>query len=202
MPVETITFVRHGETRMNAELRCQGRIDIELNENGRAQAREAVQNLAELPIDKIYVSPLKRAQQSCEPFETARGIRALVLDWLTEVNHGAVEGMNREEADAAYPGLFDQWHDAPHTVEFPGGGEGLDHVQRRVAAGLWDIYRRDTGSVLFVTHQVVCQVARCIFDGRPLSDMWRDKLVNGRHITIALGTQVVERLRSHITERS
>jgi len=201
MPAQTFIFVRHGETRMNRELRCQGRIDIELNETGLAQTRDIAQQLAHVSVDKIYVSPLKRARQSAEPLARTLGLEPQPLDWLLEVNHGAVEGMNRAEADQAFPGLFDKWHEFPHTVVFPGGGEDLEDVRARVAAGLWDIYNRDTGTVLFVTHQVVTQVARCIIQGWPMADMWRDKIVNGKHITMALSPQAVERMRSHAMER-
>jgi broad specificity phosphatase PhoE len=201
MPAEQFIFVRHGETRMNRELRCQGRIDIELNETGLAQARETAARLAELKIDKIYVSPLKRARQSADAIAAALGIEPVVQDWLLEVNHGAVEGMDRAEADRAFPGLFDKWHSEPLAVSFP-DGETLEQVRVRVAAGLWDVYNRDSGRIAFVTHQVVSQVARCILEDRPLSDMWRDKLVNGRHITMALDQAAVERLRSNALGRA
>lgn len=201
MPAEKFTFVRHGETRMNRELRCQGRIDIELNETGLAQARETALQLAELKIHKIYVSPLTRARQSAESIAAALDLEPVEQPWLLEVNHGDVEGMDRTEADRAFPGLFERWHTEPHAVSFP-NGETLEHVRARVAAGLWDVYNRDSGWIAFVTHQVVSQVARCIIEDRPLSDMWRDKLVNGQHITMALDQAAVERIRSSTLERS
>ena len=58
MPVEQFIFVRHGETDMNRELRCQGRVNIALNALGQAQAAETAERLAGVRVDRIFVSPL------------------------------------------------------------------------------------------------------------------------------------------------
>ena len=65
-----ILLVRHGETDYNKNKLIQGHSDIELNETGRGQARNAGQKLTEYNIDFAFSSPLKRA------VETAR----LMLD--------------------------------------------------------------------------------------------------------------------------
>ena len=65
-----ILLVRHGETDYNKNKLIQGHSDIELNETGRDQARNAGQKLTEYDIDFAFSSPLKRA------VETAR----LMLD--------------------------------------------------------------------------------------------------------------------------
>ena len=54
-------LVRHGETDWNVEGRIQGRTDNELNDNGRAQARDVSEALADAPIDCIVSSSLRRA---------------------------------------------------------------------------------------------------------------------------------------------
>ena len=58
-----IYIVRHGETVWNKEKRLQGTADIELNEFGRALAIETGRNLANVTINKIFSSPLKRAYE-------------------------------------------------------------------------------------------------------------------------------------------
>ena len=65
-----VLLVRHGETDYNKNKLIQGHSDIELNETGRGQARNAGQKLTEYDIDFAFSSPLKRA------VETAR----LMLD--------------------------------------------------------------------------------------------------------------------------
>lgn len=65
-----ILLVRHGETDFNKNKLIQGHSDIELNETGRNQAKNAGMKINEFSIDAAFSSPLKRA------VETAR----LMLD--------------------------------------------------------------------------------------------------------------------------
>ena len=63
---------RHGETEWNAKDLVCGTTDIDLTEKGREQAAELGKRLAELPIDVILVSPLRRAQETCHIAEAVR----------------------------------------------------------------------------------------------------------------------------------
>ena len=170
---------------MNLEGRCQGRVDTPLNATGHEQARAAAERLNGVRIDHLLVSPLSRAADSAAYIARAHNLEPEPREWLTEVNHGEVEGMNREQAEAAYPGLFDQWLDAPDTVTFP-GGDSLNDVRDRVALGLLDTCRSLSGNVACVTHQVVTSVARSICLNQDLSGIWIDKLANGQYLLIQL----------------
>ena len=178
MSLEEVHFLRHGETDMNRQLRCQGRIDIPLNEEGERQAAAAAESFKDIQLHSVYSSPLTRAVQSAEAVAKVAGIEVGILEWLSEIDHGAVEGMNREEADAKYPGLLDTWLNEPQRAEFP-GGETVDELAKRVRDGLRELLRKENGPVLLVTHQVVSGAARCILKGLPLSRVWENKLVNG-----------------------
>ena len=61
-----IYFLRHGQTNNNKEGRMQGRVDIPLNEVGRAQARCAAQRLKGIGFDAVYSSPLSRAVETAQ----------------------------------------------------------------------------------------------------------------------------------------
>ena len=61
IPKRPFYFLRHGETDWNLEGRYQGQSDIPLNATGVAQAQEAAERLAGVPIDRIVSSPLIRA---------------------------------------------------------------------------------------------------------------------------------------------
>ena len=63
-----VYFIRHGQTDYNLANRIQGCCDIPLNATGRAQAEEVGRLLRDKHItwDKIYCSPLDRAQTTCE----------------------------------------------------------------------------------------------------------------------------------------
>lgn len=61
-----IYVARHGQTQYNVDGKICGHADIELTEVGYAQAEELAQLVSDLeqPITKIYVSPLRRAQET------------------------------------------------------------------------------------------------------------------------------------------
>ncbi|EPH41945.1 putative phosphoglycerate mutase GpmB [Streptomyces aurantiacus JA 4570] len=56
-----IILWRHGQTAWNLERRFQGTTDIELTDEGLAQARRAARLLASLKPDAIIASDLRRA---------------------------------------------------------------------------------------------------------------------------------------------
>ena len=69
MPKTNLYFVRHGETEYNRKRIVQGRrIDSTLNATGRAQAAALAERFADVPLDVIYTSTLRRAVQTAEPF--------------------------------------------------------------------------------------------------------------------------------------
>ena len=55
---------RHGQTAWNRENIVCGISDIELDETGIEQARETARKLKDVPLDRVIVSPLIRAQQT------------------------------------------------------------------------------------------------------------------------------------------
>ena len=71
-------LIRHGETDWNKGGRYQGWTDIELNDAGREQARLLGLRFRHMPLDAVYVSPLKRAIATAEPMAKAKGLTPIV----------------------------------------------------------------------------------------------------------------------------
>jgi probable phosphoglycerate mutase len=142
MPVPTIYYIRHGETRWNAEGRLQGVQNVPLNTVGRAQAERAGLILAELfardgreKSELSYVaSPLGRARST---MELVRGTLQLpphdyaIDERLREIGYGRWEGSTLAEMEAADPKLFAKRQAAKWTVS-PPGGESYVEVEQRV----------------------------------------------------------------------
>ncbi|HAY42319.1 MAG TPA: histidine phosphatase family protein [Micrococcaceae bacterium] len=59
-----LALIRHGQTDWNLAGRMQGRTDIDLNDTGRAQARELGRDLRGQNWDLVVASPLTRAQET------------------------------------------------------------------------------------------------------------------------------------------
>jgi uncharacterized phosphatase len=93
-----LLLTRHGETAWNANGLIQGSQDIQLNENGRAQARRLGSQLRGKHIVKIYSSPLSRARETAEIIKAAledglaRDIPLLPDPVLAERGFGPLEG--------------------------------------------------------------------------------------------------------------
>lgn len=99
-----IFVIRHGETDWNVIGRWQGREDIELNENGRAQAHNCAEKLKNRKWRAILTSPLKRARETADIMATVLGIDNVYEDIdLTERDIGQISGMTVEERDIMFP---------------------------------------------------------------------------------------------------
>jgi probable phosphoglycerate mutase len=86
---QELYLVRHGSVHHAVDGPPIGRQnDPSLNEHGRTQAAAVAVRLAEEPISKVYVSPLRRTAETAAPLLTARGCEAGVLDDLREVELG------------------------------------------------------------------------------------------------------------------
>lgn len=174
-----IYFVRHGETDLNRRMCCQGIIDHPLNETGERQLEATAAEFDSIHIDRIYSSPLLRARQSAAKIAARKRMEVEMIDAFVEIDHGVLEGKDREESDKMYPGMFGDWIERPHTVKFP-GGESLEDVKKRALRGLAEILKADSGrSALLLSHQVAIGVVRCRLEGTAHSDIWKDKLAPG-----------------------
>ena len=96
---------RHGQTDYNIEKRVQSFLDIPLNAQGIAQAKELAKNLADIQFDCIYSSPLSRSLQTAEIVVSNRPIKIITNPGLQERNFGVLCGkiMNITDAPAYTP---------------------------------------------------------------------------------------------------
>src|SRR6202012_3125484 len=86
-----VLVVRHGETPWNREGRYQGRTDIALSDDGRAQAARLGERLAGGKIGRASASPLGRARATPEAIIGDR-VKLQLDEGLLEISHGAWEG--------------------------------------------------------------------------------------------------------------
>lgn len=141
----TLCIVRHGETDWNRLGRFQGREDIELNENGRAQASLIAEYLSGFQWDVIITSPLKRAYATAEIIGKKLDITAIIEDRaFVERDFGNGSGLTLQQMKSAYPGGV-----------IP-GRENDESLEKRVFQGLQgvaDTYR--DRRIVMVAHGAV-----------------------------------------------
>lgn len=176
-----IVLLRHGETDYNSDpIRVQGRLDIPLNERGRAQARELAQRLAAGPerFASLYSSDLSRARETAEIIGAAIGLKALVEPRFAETDRGDWEGRTLAEIERDEPESFVAWRERPAGFRFP-GGESLDEQMNRVAAALSDVRRASALPALVACHGGTIRVALAHAHARGLETFHDWKVPNG-----------------------
>lgn len=151
-----ILLIRHGDPDYANDT---------LTERGLVEAQQLARSLAEMPIDRIYASPLGRAQATAAPTAEARGPAPITLDWLRErgIKRGPVYLWEapgtmflREEA---LPG--------PHDWYLEGGAmpEAIEQFAR-VRAGFDELmgslgYAREGHGYRVVRHSEECVALFC-----------------------------------------
>jgi 2,3-bisphosphoglycerate-dependent phosphoglycerate mutase len=125
-----IVLLRHGEPDWTPGGGTSV-LDAALTQRGRVQAEVAAAALAERSFDAIYVSPLRRAQETAEPLVKATGVQPTTLDGLAEISIPLV-GVAQPEVDAFFREatqrrLRDHWEGWP-------GGERFRDFHARVTA--------------------------------------------------------------------
>jgi len=107
MATHTLVLLRHGQSQWNLENRFTGWVDVDLSEQGRAEARDAAAALrdAGLAFNIAYTSVLKRAIRTLwiALDELDMMWLPVVRSWqLNERHYGALAGLNKAETAAKH----------------------------------------------------------------------------------------------------
>lgn len=169
---KTLYIVRHGQTDLNKQGIVQGRgRDTDLNDEGRNQARQFYEAYKDVAFDKIYISMLKRTQQSIQPFIDL-GIPFEKLAGLDELAWGIHEGQPATpETKAAFLDLMRNWLDGNLDEKFE-GGESPNEVKVRQLEALDVIMSHpEEKTVLVCMHGRALRLLMCILTEQPLTQM-------------------------------
>ncbi len=136
-----IVCVRHGRTAWNAEKRFQGRSDIPLDAEGRAQAQALAAYLRPEDFAFALASDLSRALETAHAIGAAAGVAIEPEPRLREMQFGEWEGLTWDEIVARTPELAGDGGTSPSRY-VPRDGETFDAVCARVAPVLDDVAAR------------------------------------------------------------
>ncbi|GGU74156.1 phosphoglycerate mutase [Streptomyces cavourensis] len=126
-----IVLWRHGQTAWNLERRFQGTTDIELTEEGVAQARRAARLLASLKPDAVVASDLRRAAATAAELAAVTGLTVSHDAALRETYAGVWQGLTHEEIVERYGDEYAAWKRGEPVRR--GGGELETEVADRAA---------------------------------------------------------------------
>jgi len=130
-----LILLRHGQSVWNQENRFTGFVDVPLSERGRKEAHDAGLALKGEHIDVVFVSALKRAQETADIALAAIGkdtdLPRVVDAALNERNYGDLQGLNKDEVRKQYG--VEQVHIWRRSFDVvPPGGESLKQTCERV----------------------------------------------------------------------
>jgi broad specificity phosphatase PhoE len=146
----TVYLARHGESDWNVERRWQGHADRPLTGRGRGEAEELARRLADVPLDAVYASDLRRAWETAEAVARPRGLPVVRLPELREVDVGSWGGLTRDECESRFPAEFRRWRDGGAGWE---DGESYEDMSARIVEAVRAIAaEHPEGTVLVVSH--------------------------------------------------
>lgn len=140
-----LILLRHGQSQWNLENRFTGWFDVDLTDQGEAEAKKAGQLIKDIHLDRVYTSTLTRARRTAQlALDEAEAVGADVSDikdgdgWkliehddLRERDYGDLVGLNKAETAEKYGD--EQVHLWRRGFEIkPPGGESLADVVERV----------------------------------------------------------------------
>jgi probable phosphoglycerate mutase len=140
-----LVLLRHGETEWSTSGRHTGRTEVELTDNGRAQATAAGRALGNLQLDHpmVVTSPRRRAVSTAELAGLAVDEKSpLIAEW----DYGSYEGLTTAQIRESQPGWL-VWKDGcpdGETVK-----QVSDRADRAITLAIEHMASRD---VLFVGH--------------------------------------------------
>lgn len=165
-----VYIVRHGQTKLNAEHRVQGRNGELLNETGMEQAKELKKKFDadKIKFDYIYSSPQERAIQTAKIATGESNI--IVDDRLNVYDLGSSDGMLA--SDIKFTGTVPD-------MNIYDGVERLEDYKERIYSFIEDIiekYKNTDYAILIVGHKDSTGMLSAYFEGFKVETIYDDYL--------------------------
>ena len=168
-----IVLIRPGSTDFDEQGRIKGNLDIPLNRQGNGQVSRAAAELSDLPIEVVYCSPGKSAEQTAELIAEQLDIKTKKIEKLRNLDHGLWQGKLIEEVKTKQRKIYRRWQEQPETV-CPPEGEMLGSAQQRVQSAMEKLLKRHKAGVLaVVAPEPMASLVRCYLSQQELGDLWK-----------------------------
>ena len=141
-------LARHGQSVLNVEGRVNGdpRVDVELTEEGRAQAARLGVQLANVAVELCAHSRFERALHTASIAMQGRSVPFAEQALLDDIDVGTLEG---EGIDA-----YRAWKAAHSRLDLFPGGESFEHLARRYAQAARWLVSLSEDVVVAVCHEI------------------------------------------------
>ena len=172
-----IYIIRHGQTDWNIEHRTQGHTDIALNKNGIEQAELITQKIANLKIDNIISSDLKRAYMTAQIINKKFNKTIEEDKRLREFCFGTLEGITRDKITQE---IWDDFN--KNAKQF--NAETKEEIFNRIKSFMDDIKSNNINkNTLVVTHGGPIRMIKYYLDN---GDNFNDKKYLAEYMTLKI----------------
>ena len=147
-------FMRHGQADHNVNRVLVGRyVESHLTEYGKQQVADTAKYLKNVPIEKVYVSPVIRTVETARIVCKVLGMNYEIDERLYEIDLGRLVGMQFEKIIQKYGNLFLRFYNEDDTMLAKYGVESFASVKSRVKHLLDEIIKmQQDKNVLLITH--------------------------------------------------
>jgi broad specificity phosphatase PhoE len=158
MTATRLFLVRHGATQLSAEDRFAGATDVDLSDEGRAQASRLAERLRDDRVVAVYCSPLRRTRDTAALVAIPHGLEPIEDAGLREIDHGHWEGLTRSEVETRYHDEYVRWEEDPFTFAPQGGECGLDVMARALPVIRRIVETHRGQNVVVVSHKATIRL--------------------------------------------
>jgi probable phosphoglycerate mutase len=166
-----IYLIRHGEIDTGNEKKYVGITDLSLDNEGIEQAHLIKNYFSNIPIDKVYTSPLKRCLQTTEIILKEKEQAYTLVDDLKEINMGTWENRPIQYIKENFPKSYEE---RGKDIEFfiPPQGESFHQLAGRAMKAFERIVKLEGETIMIVAHAGINKVILSQILGYPLSDIF------------------------------
>jgi len=146
--------MRHGQADNNVNRILVGRyIESHLTEYGKQQVADTSKYLKNVPIEKVYVSPVTRTVETAKIVCKLLGMSYEIDERLYEIELGKLVGMHFEEIIHKHGNLFLKFYNEDDAMLARYGVESFASVKSRIKHLLDEIIKiQQDKNVLLITH--------------------------------------------------
>jgi len=172
-----IYFARHGRTNYNELDLCNSdpSVDVHITAEGTKQAEELANKLKNVSIDRIFVSELRRTQQTAAIVSQFHQM-VIEVEPLLNDHRSGYEGKSASLLMEAMDGAENKW-----TVRF-NDGESIEDMKQRIAEFLDKLKAEHYDTVLVVTSGWVIRVAIAIIQDISNEEAWTIDAEQGSYL--------------------
>jgi broad specificity phosphatase PhoE len=182
-----IFLIRHGETEYNRLGVFRGRLEMDLNDRGRKQAREIGLALRGEGLCRLYVSPLGRAVETARIIAESLEVDYVIDQAFNNIELGEWQGVAKEKIQHDYPQMWAAWTSEPENLVIP-GGETVRDVQQRAFAGLLRLAKVKSPPFGIVTHRSVIKSLAAAMLSVPQPYFWKFYIDNAAYSIFEFGS--------------